>query len=198
MRNSEHVINVRDLRAHLKNREISPEVFAAEVQLSHMTIRRWLKRPDSDEIPDKYYLILRPTLAGLTQLSVSPPASFDVEDLMNEIEKSGTQFKDVKTLDKDVTEKLKSARVDKIFIEYCKTLIKAVKNPKTPIKARAMAVGALIYFVSPIDLIPDNIPVIGYLDDLAVLSLAVNSLAKAEAKNAEKLAKEKLNPGLAT
>lgn len=117
---------------------------------------------------------------------------------MNEIEKSGKQFKDVKTLDKDVTDKLKSARVDKIFIEYCKTLIRAVKSPKTPIKARAMAVGALIYFVSPIDLIPDNIPVIGYLDDLAVLSLAVNSLAKAEMKNAEKLAKEKLNPGLAT
>jgi uncharacterized membrane protein YkvA (DUF1232 family) len=82
-------------------------------------------------------------------------------------------------------------------VEYCKRLIAAVKNPKTPIKARAIAVGALIYFVSPIDLIPDTIPVIGYLDDLAVLSLAVNTLVQAEA-DSEKTAKAKQKAALAT
>lgn len=37
----------------------------------------------------------------------------------------------------------------------------------------AAAVGALVYFLSPVDLIPDVIPVIGYIDDAAVVALAV-------------------------
>lgn len=42
-----------------------------------------------------------------------------------------------------------------------------------PIGTIIAIVGALIYFVSPIDLIPDNVPVIGYLDDLAVINFAL-------------------------
>jgi uncharacterized membrane protein YkvA (DUF1232 family) len=37
----------------------------------------------------------------------------------------------------------------------------------------AAAVGALVYFLSPVDMIPDVIPVIGYIDDAAVVALAV-------------------------
>ena len=95
---------------------------------------------------------------------------------MNEIEKSGKNYENFEKLDKDVTEKLKTARVDRIFFDYCKKLIAAIKSPHTSLKSKTLAIGALIYFISPIDLIPDHIPVIGYLDDLAVLSLVVNSL----------------------
>jgi uncharacterized membrane protein YkvA (DUF1232 family) len=37
-------------------------------------------------------------------------------------------------------------------------------------------IGALIYFLSPIDLIPDFIPVIGYVDDIFVLGLVFNQV----------------------
>ena len=40
----------------------------------------------------------------------------------------------------------------------------------------AMAVGALVYFLSPIDLIPDFIPIIGYVDDAAVILMAVKAI----------------------
>ncbi len=39
-----------------------------------------------------------------------------------------------------------------------------------------LIVAGLIYFVSPIDLIPDFIPVVGYLDDLAILTWVFNQL----------------------
>ena len=42
----------------------------------------------------------------------------------------------------------------------------------------AMIGGGLLYFILPADLIPDFIPVIGYLDDLAVLTTIMNSLQK--------------------
>jgi uncharacterized membrane protein YkvA (DUF1232 family) len=40
----------------------------------------------------------------------------------------------------------------------------------------AMIGGGLLYFLLPVDLIPDFIPLVGYLDDLAVLTTIMNSL----------------------
>lgn len=43
-----------------------------------------------------------------------------------------------------------------------------------PWKSIAAIAGAVIYFVSPIDVIPDFIPFVGYLDDAYVITLAVS------------------------
>lgn len=45
----------------------------------------------------------------------------------------------------------------------------SLKSPETPWYAKALAALALVYALSPIDLIPDFIPVLGYLDDLIIL-----------------------------
>lgn len=45
----------------------------------------------------------------------------------------------------------------------------ALKDKRTSILARLMAFLVVAYALSPIDLIPDFIPVLGYLDDLIVL-----------------------------
>jgi curved DNA-binding protein CbpA len=49
---------------------------------------------------------------------------------------------------------------------------------KLPPASVAMIGGGLLYFILPADLIPDFIPVVGYLDDLAVLTTIVNALNK--------------------
>lgn len=176
MQNSK--LHIRDLKAYLDEAEISPERFATDVQLSHMTIRRWLRRKDHQEIHEKYHSLLAPILMRKKVASPSVPGAFCVSELMAEIEKSGQEFKDIDKLDSDLSDKLKSSNVDPIFVRYCKTLLSAIKSGKTSLKGKAIATGALIYFISPIDLIPDHIPIVGYLDDLAVLSLAVESLTK--------------------
>ncbi len=45
----------------------------------------------------------------------------------------------------------------------------AIKRKDTPIPAKIMAVITVMYALSPIDLIPDFIPVLGYLDDIILL-----------------------------
>jgi uncharacterized membrane protein YkvA (DUF1232 family) len=49
----------------------------------------------------------------------------------------------------------------------------AVRDPRVPWYAKALAVFVVGYAFSPIDLIPDFIPVLGYLDDLLLVPLGV-------------------------
>lgn len=49
----------------------------------------------------------------------------------------------------------------------------AYRDPRTPWAAKVVAACVVAYAFSPIDLIPDFIPVIGYLDDLVLVPLGV-------------------------
>jgi uncharacterized membrane protein YkvA (DUF1232 family) len=49
----------------------------------------------------------------------------------------------------------------------------AARDPRTPWYVKAFALGIAAYALSPIDLIPDFIPVLGYLDDIVLLPLAI-------------------------
>jgi uncharacterized membrane protein YkvA (DUF1232 family) len=54
----------------------------------------------------------------------------------------------------------------------------ASKHPKTPWYAKAFAIFIIGYALSPIDLIPDFIPVVGYIDDLFLVPAGISLLIK--------------------
>jgi uncharacterized membrane protein YkvA (DUF1232 family) len=64
------------------------------------------------------------------------------------------------------------ARAHQLKIEVY-ALYLAYKNPRTPWYARIFSAMVVAYAFSPIDLIPDPIPVLGYLDDLVIIPLGV-------------------------
>jgi uncharacterized membrane protein YkvA (DUF1232 family) len=49
----------------------------------------------------------------------------------------------------------------------------AARDPRTPLSVRLLAFLVAAYALSPIDLIPDFIPVVGYLDDLILVPLGI-------------------------
>jgi uncharacterized membrane protein YkvA (DUF1232 family) len=49
----------------------------------------------------------------------------------------------------------------------------ARRHPDTPLIAKALCILAVAYALSPIDLVPDFIPVLGYLDDVIVLPVMI-------------------------
>jgi len=53
------------------------------------------------------------------------------------------------------------------------TVYFAARDPRTPWPVRLLALMIAAYAFSPIDLIPDFIPVLGYLDDLILLPLGI-------------------------
>jgi uncharacterized membrane protein YkvA (DUF1232 family) len=54
----------------------------------------------------------------------------------------------------------------------------AARDPRRPWYAKALAVCVAGYALSPIDLIPDFVPVIGYLDDLIIVPLGILAVVK--------------------
>jgi uncharacterized membrane protein YkvA (DUF1232 family) len=74
----------------------------------------------------------------------------------------------------------------------------AARDPRTPWDAKALAACVAGYALSPIDLIPDFIPLLGYLDDVVIVPLGILAVVKlvppnvmAESRAAAALAAER-------
>lgn len=64
------------------------------------------------------------------------------------------------------------------IMQQARTLLLAVKHPSVPWPAKLVAACSVGYIFSPIQLIPTFIPVIGQLDDLAVLLIGMKLLRR--------------------
>jgi len=69
------------------------------------------------------------------------------------------------------------AKMKEISIKITQVYV-SIKSNKTPWYAKVIGASAVIYALSPIDLIPDFIPLIGYLDDLIILPLLITLTIK--------------------
>lgn len=56
-------------------------------------------------------------------------------------------------------------------------LFYAYKRPETPLWAKNIVIGTLGYLISPIDWLPDLTPIIGFTDDIGVLSFGLVTVA---------------------
>jgi uncharacterized membrane protein YkvA (DUF1232 family) len=66
------------------------------------------------------------------------------------------------------------------FIPACLTTARRLRNdPGVPTRAKVALLLAIVWTVSPIDLIPEFLPVIGPLDDIVVIALAIRYAARA-------------------
>lgn len=61
---------------------------------------------------------------------------------------------------------------DAVAAYYCAT------DRETPLASRAIIFAALAYFIMPVDLVPDFLVVVGFTDDLAVLTAAMTMIRR--------------------
>jgi len=59
------------------------------------------------------------------------------------------------------------------LLREVRVLYYVARDPRTPWYAKALAGAVVAYALSPIDLIPDFIPVLGYLDDAVLVPLGI-------------------------
>ena len=58
-------------------------------------------------------------------------------------------------------------------IGRARALVRYFRDREASLLGKLFVLAALVYVVSPVDLIPDAIPIVGWLDDVGVMSLAV-------------------------
>lgn len=90
-----------------------------------------------------------------------------------------------------VTKAAKKAGIKVVYLALI--LYYVLKSPKVKMADKGKIWGALGYFILPIDLIPDFVPIAGYTDDLAALLWAFYSVAKNVTPEIESQAKRKLH-----
>lgn len=62
-------------------------------------------------------------------------------------------------------------------VEKAVLLYLILREPGTPAWARSAIIGALGYFILPLDAVPDLIPGVGFTDDLGILAMALGTVA---------------------
>lgn len=70
-------------------------------------------------------------------------------------------------------DKLKGVAAKIPFAESAVAAFYCAVDPATPARVKLTLMGALAYFILPIDVVPDFIPLLGFGDDAAVLALAI-------------------------
>ena len=85
-----------------------------------------------------------------------------------------------KTVENNLIDKvlISGSKAGKILVIKSLTLFYAYKREDTPMWAKKAILGALVYFISPIDGIPDIIPFSGYLDDFAIVLVALFTVSR--------------------
>lgn len=111
------------------------------------------------------------------------------EELEQEIESAGKHYSEEKLW----TKLMKFAKKAGTSVVYAVLLLYfTLQKPEVPVKTKAIIIGALGYFILPLDLIPDAAPGIGYTDDLAALGAALFQVAMYIDEDIKNKAKDQL------
>ncbi len=97
------------------------------------------------------------------------------------------EIKEAKVVGQDLVEKGFRPKIVRFgkrvpFLRESVALFEMLSDPAVGKAKKAVAVGALFYFIDPFDAIPDFVPFAGFVDDAAIIAMAVSYLRK-ELKN---------------
>lgn len=189
-------------RALLKEAELSPEQAARRLGISNMTIRRWQRKPASNLLPPFYRRAFQPMFQQMAAEGIiaSSPVlggrdqgtSFQATlrrlgfsreivsgkggsgpALLKGLSQIGADTAHRSEVDKESRRIVSFKKLGSEWKEKITGLTAVIRSRDLTLAQKLVAYGALFYLLAPLDLIPDAIPVVGLLDDFAILSLAL-------------------------
>jgi uncharacterized membrane protein YkvA (DUF1232 family) len=103
---------------------------------------------------------------------------FSMDSIMKGLSEIGAQEGHQSQVERNQKKILSFTRLGRDWNERISALMKVVGNTRLSLKDKLVASGALFYLLCPLDLIPDNVPVFGMMDDYCVLGLAADHYGK--------------------
>jgi len=96
--------------------------------------------------------------------------NYELDDLDLKYDSPSKVEKGQQEVEEGLWEKLERVGKKINFARDVKALYKYMRDKYVPWYRKSIVIGALIYFISPIDAVPDLAPLVGYLDDLGVIT----------------------------
>ena len=115
-------------------------------------------------------------------------AAFKLEDIINNLKIYEKHFSESELWNK-VTKIGKSIGATLMYPVLL--LFNLLKSSETDLKEKTMIIGALGYFILPVDLLPDAIAGVGFTDDIAALSAIISALASCVTLEIQEQSKQK-------
>ncbi len=200
----------------MKEANLSPEEFSRRIDVSNMTLRRWLEKPAGHKIPELYVHEFRRAvyeLIGEKRLDADSPTvrsilmsedfrsanaaikslglpgglfkgdlSASEDNVATGLATIGASEKRIARVQKDMRHILSFKKFSKQWAERIRFLTRFIRDRKITASKKFVAYGSLFYLIYPFDLLPDFMPAVGYLDDFAMLGIAVGFLTKVTKK----------------
>ena len=66
----------------------------------------------------------------------------------------------------------------RMLVLHVRLTVRLLREPRVPLLIKALPVLAALYVISPLDFVPDFLPVLGQLDDLGVILIALEAFLK--------------------
>ncbi|MFH0735584.1 MAG: YkvA family protein [bacterium] len=102
--------------------------------------------------------------------------TFDYEERNREMEEEEKLKKDIEKVEEGLWVKLEKYGKKISFTKDIRALYRYMKDRDVAWYRKSIVVAALLYFIFPIDAIPDITPLVGYLDDMGVIIAVVKYL----------------------
>lgn len=100
------------------------------------------------------------------------------EELESKLDSEEKVEKASEYVDENLAAKLEKHGSKIRFADDIRALYRYMRDGQVAWYRKSIVVGALIYFISPIDTIPDLAPLVGYLDDLGVVMAVMKFLGR--------------------
>lgn len=109
----------------------------------------------------------------------SAPAEAAEEEVDTDswVSKIGDHEEQVKYVNNGFWSKVRKAASKVPFSKEAVAMYFCAMDPNTPAKVKVTAIGALAYWILPIDLVPDIFPIVGYGDDATAIFLAYKAIS---------------------
>lgn len=166
---------VGDLRKKMQELSLSPEDFSHELPISNMTIRRWLDKEDSFIIPEKYQIYFQ---NKTSKIDLNSDFAKNFKNIESQILVDGKKHAKNTAFFKKVKSLMSKMKNNVSIFNQASALLDIYKVA-TSSQAKYLALGALVYFVNPFDIVPDGLGFVGFIDDLGIMTYILTKIQSA-------------------